>query len=145
MTKRFLYWWLMFAVQLALVLTVLLEFNGFEYMLNSDVTYISFVVLVLWALTSLSIGRITYKYGQPTETMWFTAESCMTLGMIGTVLGFMFMLSTSFTNIDPSNAEAMKDVISAMAQGMGTALLTTFVGLVASLSLKVQMILVEAF
>jgi len=53
------------------------------------------------------------------------------------------MLGSSFTEIDPSNIDSMKRVIIDMAAGMSTALLTTLCGLVASLFVKVQVIVQE--
>jgi len=67
----------------------------------------------------------------------------MTVGMVGTVIGFMLMLGSSFAEIDPSNVDSMKRVITDMASGMSTALLTTLCGLVASLFVKVQVIIQE--
>ena len=63
--------------------------------------------------------------------------------MVGTVTGFMLMLGSSFTNIDPSNVDSMKQVITEMAAGMSTALLTTLCGLIASLFVKVQIVMQE--
>jgi biopolymer transport protein ExbB/TolQ len=65
------------------------------------------------------------------------------VGMVGTVIGFMLMLGSSFAEIDPSNVDSMKRVITDMASGMSTALLTTLCGLVASLFVKVQVIIQE--
>jgi biopolymer transport protein ExbB/TolQ len=63
--------------------------------------------------------------------------------MIGTVIGFMFMLGSSFQQIDPSNIESMRQVIVDMASGMSTALLTTLCGLIAGLFIKVQIVMQE--
>jgi hypothetical protein len=63
--------------------------------------------------------------------------------MIGTVTGFMLMLGSSFAEIDPGNIDSMRLVIIDMAAGMGTALLTTLVGLIASLFLKIQIVIQE--
>lgn len=144
MSKIFMYWWLMFTVQLV-ILGVILSFGGLRFLLATDFTYISFITLTVWLATNIRIGTLIYYDKQLTDTVWFAAESCMTLGMIGTVTGFIYMLSTSFVDIDPSNIDSMRGVISDMASGMGTALLTTFVGLVTSLSLKIQITHAESF
>ena len=64
----------------------------------------------------------------------------MSLGMIGTVTGFIFMLVATFDNLDPSNIDSMKDAIGNMATGMSTALLTTLAGLLGSLAIKLQLV-----
>ena len=63
--------------------------------------------------------------------------------MIGTVIGFLLMLGTAFTNLDVSNSAALQDALASMAVGMSTALYTTLIGLVSSLILKVQLVNLE--
>jgi biopolymer transport protein ExbB/TolQ len=58
--------------------------------------------------------------------------------MIGTVAGFIYMLSTSFSEMDPQNVISMRGVLAKMGAGMSTALYTTAAGLVCSLLLKLQ-------
>ena len=95
------------------------------------------------------VKKLRYKYAKiynnedDFDKPWFVAESCMTVGMIGTVIGFMFMLGSSFQQIDPSNIESMRQVIVDMASGMSTALLTTLCGLLAGLFIKVQIVMQE--
>jgi hypothetical protein len=59
--------------------------------------------------------------------------SILTLGMIGTVAGFIYMLDTSFSKMDPQNVVSLQGVLSKMGVGMSTALYTTAAGLVCSL------------
>ena len=108
-----------------------------------NVPYISFALLGLWFLTSVKIGHRSYTRSTTSdETYWFIAETCMSIGMMGTVLGFILMLDGSdLGSLDPSDIQSMKDVIGQLANGMATALLTTLVGLIASVSLRAQLIL----
>ena len=64
--------------------------------------------------------------------------------MVGTLLGFLMVLTSSFQNIDVSNLDAMQTVIGQLAAGMGIALLTSLVGLVTSLSLKIQLVMLDS-
>ena len=63
--------------------------------------------------------------------------------MIGTVVGFIFMLYSVFGNINLDDTSLIKSSLSTMAQGMGTALLTTLIGLTTSVLLKCQLILIN--
>jgi len=139
MSKKFLNWWLLFVLQF-IAIAVSVYFGSFQFLLDHDNTYISFVIVGIWAVTSLLVGWRTFYDQSTKEAFWFVAESCMTLGMIGTVLGFILMLGDSLVNIDPGNIETMKAAIAGMAQGMSTALLTTLAGLIASLFLRAQLI-----
>jgi ABC-type lipopolysaccharide export system ATPase subunit len=67
----------------------------------------------------------------------------MAIGMIGTLLGFIMVLSTAFADVDTSSIESMKNVISTLSGGMGIALITSLTGLTSSLLLKFQLTVLE--
>ena len=142
MTKRFMYWWLVTVIQ-AILVGITIYFGSIEFLWNTDITKLSFLTIALWIGTSVVIGFTSYKKKQNYDTPWFVAESCMTVGMIGTVIGFMLMLGSSFAEIDPSDIDSMRRVITDMASGMSTALLTTLTGLIASLFIKIQIVVQE--
>ena len=71
------------------------------------------------------------------EEGWFISDQCFTLGMIGTVIGFILMLA-SFGNVNVQDVKSVQDVLGSLGSGMATALYTTLVGLVCGLILKVQ-------
>lgn len=142
MSKRFLVWWLIVVMQI-IGLSTAVYFDAIPFLLENDATYLSFVIIAMWITASITIGYRALKDRNDFETPWFIGEACMTVGMVGTVIGFMLMLGSSFAEIDPSNIESMKRVITDMASGMSTALLTTLCGLIASLFVKVQVILLE--
>jgi len=101
-------------------------------------------------LSSIYVGMLTYKqrvgkdYTTGTNVSWFISEAILSLGMIGTVAGFILMLGDSFGSIDTSNPETLKDALSSMALGMSTALYTTLVGLILSQALKIQLVNLES-
>ena len=65
------------------------------------------------------------------------------LGMLGTVIGFIQMLST-MDGIAQFDAETLRTALRGMTGGMATALLTTIAGLVCGLVLRVQFNMLEA-
>ena len=142
MTTFFLKWWFVFVVQTILI-GIVAWLGGLQFLLDNDKTFISLGIALIWLVNSLSIGFYIYRKQITSDFQWFVADSCMSLGMIGTVVGFIFMLGSSFNEIDPSNMEVMKEVISEMAKGMSTALLTTLSGLLATLFLRVQLVIAD--
>lgn len=142
MHTKFLTWWLVVTLQ-AILFGISFHFGSYEYLLNNDLTKLSFLIILIWIVTSFVIGYKSFNNSNDYSKTWFISDACMTLGMIGTVIGFMLMLGSSFENIDPANTAQTKQVISYMAQGMSTALLTTLIGLIASLFLKIQLIVAE--
>ena len=63
-------------------------------------------------------------------------DMVMSIGMVGTLIGFLIVLTTTFTDIDTTSAAAMKEVIGTLASGMGIALMTSLIGLISSIILK---------
>ena len=112
-------------------------------------TRLSFLIISIFTCTSIWIGTKTYKvgiqqdYNQKSDVGWFISESCLALGMVGTVTGFLIMLGTAFANVDVTNAATLQQALADMAVGMSTALWTTLVGLVSSLIIKVQLVNLE--
>ena len=77
----------------------------------------------------------------PQEIGWFTAEIMLKMGLLGTIIGFIFMLG-SVANITDFDIGSMQKILKHMSTGMGTALYTTLAGLICSIlaSLQYQMI-----
>ena len=146
---KLLKWWLFFCVTITAA-TVIYYLGFFHVVWESDLTKLSFVIIVLFVLTSIAIGFKTWKSKTKQltdfelDTLWFTSESMLTLGMIGTVAGFILMLGESFGSIDASNPETLKSALATMAVGMSTALYTTLIGLVCAQLTKVQLMNLEA-
>ena len=146
--KSLLKWWLIFCLTLVGMCTCV-YFNIHKELYAADVTRLSFLIISIFTCTSIWIGMKTYRvgiqqdYNQQSNVGWFISESCLALGMVGTVTGFLIMLGTAFANVDVSNAVTLQQALSDMATGMSTALWTTLVGLVCSLIIKVQMVNLE--
>ena len=141
-------WWLLACLTM-LGIGICVYFNLHINLYESDITKISYLIIIVFVCTSIWIGNKTYlvdrleDYNQRADVGWFVAESCLALGMVGTVTGFLIMLGTAFSNIDVSNAATLQQALSDMAIGMSTALYTTLIGLVCSLIIKVQLVNLE--
>jgi flagellar motor component MotA len=72
------------------------------------------------------------------ETGWFASDVLLTMGLIGTVAGFILMLAGAFHGINISDVSSVQQALANMAVGMSTALYTTLTGLITSTLLKFQ-------
>ena len=156
MKALLLKWWLFLCVQGA-VLAIANHFGFFQDLFAKDPTRIGFGILGILLVTSIWIGKKVFKLSKlevVTESMkegllndlsiqWFIAESCLVLGLVGTVCGFIIMLGTAFVNIDVGNILSMQNALSQMSIGMSAALYTTLMGLLSSLVIKIQLVNVE--
>ena len=141
-------WWLIFCLTL-LGFGAAVYFDVHKQLYEADITRLSYLIISIFICTSVWIGIKTYRVGklldyeQESDVGWFIAETCLALGMVGTVTGFLIMLGTAFENVDVSNSATLQQALSDMATGMSTALWTTLVGLVSSIIIKVQLVNLE--
>jgi hypothetical protein len=68
---------------------------------------------------------------------WFVSDVLLSLGLLGTVIGFIAMLAPIGV-LDGGDEAALKSALTAMSGGMAIALYTTLVGLIGALWLKIQ-------
>ncbi|WP_221800042.1 MotA/TolQ/ExbB proton channel family protein [Oceanobacter mangrovi] len=73
---------------------------------------------------------------------WFVTGVLVKLGLLGTVIGFILMLGSvsGLENLDTSD---IKQLMQQMTEGMGVAMNTTLVGLVCSMLLGLQYLLLD--
>ncbi len=152
--KLFLQWWFVFTLILLGIL-VAASLGAFQAIYTYDFTKLSFVILAIFGVMSFVCGVTTYVTSRHIEQKeidpeklhqirafeeagWFASDICLTIGMIGTVVGFIFMLLGSFQGIDAGDTAAIQKTLGQLASGMSTALFTTLVGLVSSVLLKLQ-------
>ena len=148
-------WWLF--ISLTIILTFSFYYFGlFAEVWDKDRTKLSFLIMVLFFFTSIHCGKETIKVSKALEGNvseneiknidwrgnqeigWFISDFVLTIGMIGTVSGFLLMLTGAFAGVDLNDEVAMKNVLEKMSKGMSTALYTTLFGLICGGLLKIQ-------
>lgn len=131
------FWW--FTVNVGLLGLALGQyfFGLAGLLLEADSTYLSFVIIAISLIATASM------FFKQTDVHWFASDAVLSIGMVGTLFGFLLVLGQSFGDIDTSSIESMTQAISTLASGMSTALVTSLVGLVASLWLKMQLVILE--
>ena len=114
----FLRWLVIF--MLVTLGSVLMYLAGFIDRINAaDVTKLSFVIYVIFMVFSLRVGYdawMLWKMGDASartllpsqESAWFVSDMLLTIGMIGTVLGFIYMLGASFGEIRIDDVETVR-------------------------------------
>ena len=140
-------WWIQ-TVGVVFAVALAAQLGWWEALWNADQTKISVLICMVYVAATGLVGIICKKkntrfFNDHKNYIWFASEVVISMGMIGTVAGFLLMLSGAFAGIDVSDTAGLQEVISDLAIGMSTALTTTLLGLVASVLLKLQMVVVE--
>lgn len=150
--KTFTKWFLLNAV----VLTVIFfaeQKGAISTIIKNDLSYISVLIMGLYLLVSAYVGKLCYlsdrmEDGKKKETVerlfkradvgWFAAEHFFSLGLLGTVFGLCVATATNL------NAEAqVSDIVAGLKTGLNTAFYTTICGIVFSLPLQVQLMILK--
>ena len=135
---KFWTWWTISNLGVIAVVLAAYFLSLFDILYTTDSTGLSFIIMGITFATTISL-----YWQKARDWHWFVSDSVLSLGMVGTLYGFLIILGQAFVNVDTSSTESMTDVISLLASGMSTALVTSLVGLVASLFLKLQLVVIE--
>ena len=126
-------------------------YGAIQLLYTADVTKLSIVITGIFVWQSLCCAFSLYhvtKYGRANslnrnlERGWFYSDIVLSIGMVGTVIGFIMML-TGFSDLNFEDTSEVQALISKLGYGMSTALATTLVGLISSVVLKLQFFLLE--
>lgn len=83
------------------------------------------------------LARLVEKIHRGHTTGWFFSDVLMRLGLIGTVIGFVLMLSTVY-QLKDNDVQALQQLLGTMGSGMQVALYTTLSGLGTALLVGMQ-------
>lgn len=116
--------WFIFTCFLAFLHGLCLwQFNLWQSVILADKTFVTLIIMIAFWIQHLVFGFFLYqKQGvsqSRLEGFYGNAETILTLGLIGTMLGMVIVLRSP---IDPSN-------ITPLMQGMATSLYTTLAAL----------------
>jgi MotA/TolQ/ExbB proton channel family protein len=148
--KLFLSWFLIVNL-MALATVIGIKLGAVGWIHTQDPTYISFGTIALcWAATvycgplawnadrTISRGRdaldnLPKLYGR-IKNAKFAKDMCPFLGLLGTVIGLIMML----VNFQKAGAEITQESLRAILVNLGTALVTTAVGMICGALLWIQ-------
>jgi hypothetical protein len=85
------------------------------------------------------IGYIAYTKdftNKLVDTCWFLSEQMLALGMLGTVIGFIYLLTSGITSASVSDPASLATLLGNMSVGLGIALYTNATGILSSLITK---------
>ena len=139
---KFLFWWLLICLT-SLFIYLMYDFGLLIPFYAKDVTMLTYFITILFVTTSCSIGYKNLVQSKSYDIEWFISDIVLTLGMIGTIIGFILMLSGTFETLQIADVESVRLLIASMSKGLYTALNTTLAGLISSALLKTQLVICD--
>jgi hypothetical protein len=122
-------------------------------MIKNDVSYLTVVIMVLYVIFTAFVGKLCYladkvdskkvksetaKLSRQAEVGWFVAEHFFSLGLLGTVFGLCVATSG---NLDET--AQVSSIVAGLKIGLNTAFYTTICGIVFSLPLQAQLMILR--
>ncbi len=151
MRKIILRWWILCCLMI-IGIGGLVWADFFVYLWDTDLSKLSFLILSMLGICTLYIGNLTHKISKgelysasstELKPLWFFAEVMIGLGLTGTLIGFFWVLTNSFAGLDISDTENIKLAMGEIGSGIGTAVLTSLIGIVSSMLTKFQLVNLE--
>jgi Ca2+/Na+ antiporter len=145
-------WFLLNAVMLTAVFFA--ETKGaISLMVKNDISHLTIVIMALYVVVSVVVGRLCFlsdkinkgrekearrHLSKRAEVGWFAAEHFFTLGLLGTVFGLCVATATSL-----NEGTEISDIVSGLKTGLNTAFYTTICGIIFSLPLQAQLMILR--
>lgn len=120
---------------------------------KNDLSHISILIMSLYIIVSGYVGRLCYLSDKINEKKseeareylrkrshvgWFAAEHFFSLGLLGTIVGLIFATEGSLDSSIPTS-----EIVAGLKEGLNTAFYTTVCGIVFSLPLQVQLMILK--
>lgn len=127
------------------MLVFLIDVGWFLPIFTNDQSGITYAIFCISQGIVVSIGIKSFfnTPGTSLNTEWFAGDAVLSLGLLGTVIGFMIMLGGTFVNFDTIDHQSIPQIIQSMGAGLYTALNTTLMGIAYSLIIKTHLIIFE--
>jgi flagellar motor component MotA len=118
-----------------------------------DLSYISILIMSLYIVVSGYVGRLCYladkldkkkvehdlsELSRRSEIGWFAAEHFFSLGLLGTIIGLIIATGGSLDGALP-----LTEIVGGLKEGLNTAFYTTVCGIVFSLPLQGQLMILR--
>lgn len=137
-------WWMVFCAS-AVGLLVAWAMGLLNKLWEVDQTKLSFVILIVYFVVSAFVGWMTYRQArgyrvpliaQHLDCCDEASDLLMKIAIMGTTLGFFILISAAFGNAAAATAETIGGAV----KGLAIIYLVTFVGVLCSSLLNLQLV-----
>jgi hypothetical protein len=135
--------WALFACLVVIGTLIGTSLGWFGYVLGGDPTHVTLITLAVFCGTTAWLGWQCWRLSEDGDAKavlhslksgWFASSACVTLGLLGTVIGYFLMMQS----VGGGGEDAAEQLVHQIRLGMGTVLINTVVGGVCGLLIEVQ-------
>tara|TARA_Y100000593_G_scaffold35861_1_gene70008 strand:- start:7288 stop:7746 length:459 start_codon:yes stop_codon:yes gene_type:complete len=124
--------------------------DAFSVMIKNDASHLTIVIMALYVGLTLLIGHLSFHADvarekdkkvlrKKSEIGWFCAEHFFSLGLLGTIIGLCIATQGSL-----SGSSEVSQIVAGLKHGLNTAFYTTICGIVFSLLLQIQLMMLKS-
>tara|TARA_Y100000310_G_C20556128_1_gene750600 strand:- start:380 stop:838 length:459 start_codon:yes stop_codon:yes gene_type:complete len=123
--------------------------GALSLIIESDKSYLGLLIMILFSIMTLRVGQLAYHTDVATDKQktelskkaqlgWFTAEHFFSFGLLGTIIGLVLATGGSLDGSAP-----VSEIVAGLKTGLNTAFFTTICGIVFSLLLQLQLLVLK--
>jgi flagellar motor component MotA len=123
--------------------------GALSLIVQNDKSYLALLIMVLFAGMTIRIGQLCFHADvakedekrdltKKAEIGWFTAEHFFSFGLLGTIIGLVLATGGSLDSTNP-----VSEIVAGLKTGLNTAFYTTICGIVFSILLQLQLLVLK--
>ena len=124
--------------------------GALSLIIKHDKSYLALLIMSIFVAMSVRIGQLSFasdivkeeedinELNKKAELGWFTAEHFFSFGLLGTIIGLVLATGGSLDGAKP-----VSEIVAGLKTGLNTAFYTTICGIVFSILLQLQLLVLK--
>lgn len=124
--------------------------GALSLIIENDKSYLALAIMIIFAIATAFVGYLSYHADVANKTEkskllerssigWFCAEHFFSFGLLGTIIGLCIATAGGLDAAKP-----VSEIVAGLKTGLNTAFYTTICGIVFSLLLQVQLLVLRS-
>ena len=123
--------------------------GAISLIIQNDRSYLALLIMLLFVVMTMRVGHLSFEadvakdsqkddLSKKAELGWFTAEHFFSFGLLGTIIGLVLATGGSLECAKP-----VSEIVAGLKTGLNTAFYTTICGIVFSILLQLQLLILQ--
>jgi len=123
--------------------------GAISLILQNDKSFLALLIMLLFTVMTVRVGQLSFQadiakederreINKKASLGWFTAEHFFSFGLLGTIIGLVLATGGSLDGSKP-----VSEIVAGLKTGLNTAFYTTICGIVFSILLQLQLLILK--